>query len=187
MQSDAMNAGVNPGGLQSRIEIRVLLCYILSHTDVPVPLDAVKERIHFEGIANYFETAFAISELEENNNIVVSGEDCGIKLYSITKEGKDVADALGNSVPFSIRERCMQITDEVINRRRSEHDNRVYMKKAENGFYITCSIMEKDMELVSVKLLVPDEETAEIVKNNFLDNPIETLVNATSVLIGTKL
>lgn len=187
MLSDAMDAGVNPGGLQSRLEIRILLCYILANTDDPIPLDIVKEKMHFEGIANYFETAFAISELEENKNICVSGQDGNTKLYAITNEGRDVAENLGSDVPFSIRERCLQISREVVARRRNERENRVSKVKTENGVYVTCSIMEKEMELVSVKILVPDDETAGTVENRFLDNPMETLINATSVLIGAKI
>ena len=66
MFSDAMSAGVNPGGLQSRTEIRVLICYVLQYSSAPLPLDKLKERLHFEGIANYFETSYAISDLEES-------------------------------------------------------------------------------------------------------------------------
>ena len=66
MQTDAMHAGVAPGGLKSRIEIRVLICYILVNSDLPVPLEAVKEQLHFRGIANYFETAYAIAYITSN-------------------------------------------------------------------------------------------------------------------------
>ena len=47
--------------------------------------------------------------------------------------------------------------------------------------------MENKMELVSVKLLVPDEESVNTVRENFFNNPVEVLVNATMGLIGTKI
>ena len=61
------------------------------------------------------------------------------------------------------------------------------VEKAENGFYVTCSVMEKDIEVVSIKLLVPDDETAGTVKDNFLSDPVETLVNATAALTGSQI
>lgn len=187
MQSDAMNAGVNPGGLQSRIEIRVLLCYILSNISSPIPLDLLKERLHFEGIANYFEISFAITELLENQNIELYSDSEDIKLYCITKIGKDISNALGNNVPFSIRERGIELANEVIDRCKFERDNRVSIDKCDNGFYVKCSVMEKDLVLASVTLLVPDSETADAVKNNFLNNPIEALANITATLTGSKI
>lgn len=186
MISDAMNAGVNPGGLQSRTDIRVLICYILEKNPSPVPLDLVKEQLHFEGIANYFETAFAITELQESGNIVAAEEE-GLHLYSITDSGRSVCSALEKGLPQSVKDNALKITQTIINRRRNERENKVVLEKNDFGYFVTCSVMEKDLELVSVKLLVPDKETAKNVKNNFLNNPIETLVNVTASLTGMKL
>ncbi len=187
MEFDAMNAGVNPGGLQSRLEIRVLICYILDNTTSPVPLKPVIERLHFEGIANYFETAFAISELEENGCICSPDTDSEKKAYVLTADGKSISSNLGKNVPFSVRERSLEIANEVIQRKRNEREHIVTKEKVSNGIYVTCKVMEKDWELVSVKLLVPDETTAETVKTNFLNNPMEVLISATSSLTGTKI
>lgn len=187
MQSDAMNAGVIPGGLQSRTEIRVLVCFVLSNCSRPVPLDLLKEKLHFEGLANYFELSFAISELLENNNISLYSQEDGNDYFIATSAGKEIANQLGNTLPFSVRERAMELTIEVVERCNYERDNRVEIQKIDNKYYVYCSVMEKDMELASVKLLVPDNETALNVKNKFLSNPIETLANITSVLIGSKI
>lgn len=187
MFSDAISAGVNPGGLRSRTEIRVLICYILTNINESVPLERVKERLHFDGIANFFETAYAITELEENGNIGVEREENGLKYYAPTGECKSIVEALGNSVPFTVRERAIEITEDILNRRRSERDNKVIKEKCQDGYYITCSVMELDRELVSVKLLVPDEQTADRVKERFYENPMQVLVNATNGLTGTKI
>ncbi len=185
--SDAMSAGVNPGGLQSRTEIRVLICYLLQYSKVPVPLERVKERLHFDGIANYFEVAFAISDLEEGGNIGVAYEENGLKFYIATGDCKNITEALGNNVPLTIRERTMKISEEIIQRIKNERDNKVLIEKCDNGYYITCSVMEGQREMVSVKLLVPDDESAQIVKDNFYKNPVQVLINATEGLTGTKL
>ncbi len=187
MYSDALTAGVKHGGLHSRTEIRVLICYILDNLSVPVSLERVKERLHFDGIANYFELTFAITELEENGNIGVVEEEDGVKYYIATGDCSEIAKALGNSVPFSVRERALEIAKQVIDRRRNQRENKVFKEKTEHGVYVTCSVMDRDLELATVKLLVPDDNTANIVTENFLKDPISVLAKATEGLTGTKI
>ena len=94
---------------------------------------------------------------------------------------------MSQSLPQSVKDNSLKIANSIVNRRRNERENRVIFENNELGVFVTCSVMEKDLELVSVKLLVPDEDTAKTVKENFLNNPIETLVNVTSSLTGMKL
>lgn len=187
MISDAITAGVNPGGLQSRTEIRVLICFLLDNVSTPLPLETIKERLHFEGIANYFETAYAISDLEENGNIQKIECDDSKALYVAAGDCSNISDALATSVPFSVRERSLIIANEVVARCRNERENKVTVEKKDNGMYVTCSIMDNDFELASVRLLIPDEETANTVKDNFYKDPMSVFAKITEGLLGTKI
>ncbi len=186
MQTDAMNAGVKPGGLNSKVEIRVLICYLLANATGSVPLENVKEQLHFGGLANYFETALAISDLTENGTIICKEEN-GIKLYTSTVESNRVSNALSGGLPFSVKEKALILTDNIITRIKNERNNKVEIEKAELGYRITCKIFEKDYCLASVSLLVPDEQTANDVKARFLSDPTTTLVKATESLIGADI
>lgn len=187
MYSDALTAGVNPGGLNSRTEIRVLICYILDNVKAPISLERVKERLHFDGIANYFEVAFAITDLEENGNIGVVEEENGIKYYVGTGDCSEISKALGNSVPFSVREKALDIANQIIARRRNQRENKVSKEKTDFGVCVTCSVMDNELTLASISLLVPDDETADTVIDNFLNDPISALLKATEGLIGAKI
>ncbi len=187
MFSDAMSAGVKPGGLFSRTEIRVLICYLLHHIKSPLPLDKVKERLHFDGIANFFEVAYAIADLEENGNISIAFTENKLDYYVAAGDCHNIATAIGTSVPLTVREKAIEIAEQVLNRIKYERENKVTTEKAEHGIYVTCTVMENEMEMISVKLLVPDEETANTVRENFYENPVSVLVNATNGLIGTKI
>ena len=187
MFSEALNAGLKPGGLQSRTEIRVLICYILDNISSPGPLDSVKEQLHFEGIANFFELSVAIEELSDSGHIVPICDESGKKLYTISEEGRNVAKTLSSSLPLSVKENSVNIAGRIVKRSLNERHNKVSIDKTELGLYVTCAIMEGELELAGVKLLVPDKETALTVKENFLNNPTETLVNITSALTGVKL
>ena len=187
MLSDALNAGVNPGGLQSRTEIRVLICYILDNIPSPVPLESVKEQLHFEGIANFFELTVAIAELSDSGHITSSAEGDGKSLFTITDDGRNVAKTLATGLPTSVKEHSLKIAERIVKRATSERQNKVTVEKGELGLYVTCTIMEGELELASVKLLVPDDETALTVRENFLNNPTETLLNITSALTGMRI
>lgn len=187
MLSDALNAGLRPGGLQSRTEIRVLICYLLDNIAVPVPFESVKEQLHFEGIANFFELSVAIEELCDSGHITTCSDDSDKKLFLITDEGRNVAKTLSSGLPLSVKEHSLEITNRIVKRAANENQHKVSIERTESGLYVTCTVMEGEMELASAKLLVPDDETATTVKENFLNNPAKTLLDITAGLTGMKL
>ena len=187
MMSDALNAGVQPGGLRTRLEIRVLLCYILKMIKEPAPLEPIKEMLHFEGVANYFETAFAIAELEDNGIIISTDDDGANKLYCLSESKYDALDFLFPDLPFSVRENALNIAKNILKRRKNERENNVLIEQTNDGVYVECSCMEKERKIVSVRLLVPDLDTANSIKERFLEEPIKLLISATSALTGNDL
>ncbi|MEG1887341.1 MAG: DUF4364 family protein [Oscillospiraceae bacterium] len=182
MKNDALTAGVFPGGLTSRAEIRILICYILMNIDKPVPRRELTELLHFNGIANYFEVAFAMGDLEENNHISVVGKNSD-NLYMVTKSGINIAKTLEKNVPLTIREYSCKLVEKMISRLKNEKENKVSIEEKPNGCLISCSVMEGESELMTVRLLVPDIHCAEVVKNAFLDDPTSVFVGINDVLL----
>lgn len=181
-----MSAGVAPGGLVNKTEIKVLICYLLKTFDKPLPLDRLKEQLHFSGIANYFELAAAIADLEESKVISSKMVD-GEKEYIGTTKSNEVYDALGKSLVLTIKEKSFEVINKYLSRKKMEQENNVVIEKCEGGYYVTCSVKERNLDLVSVKLFVTNESAAQTVKNNFLDDPAKVLIKATEFLAGTKL
>ena len=60
---DAFSAGVEPGGLYTSQEIKILICYMLLGVGEPMERQMVTELIAGNGMANFFETAAAVDEL----------------------------------------------------------------------------------------------------------------------------
>ena len=52
MEFDAFSAGVEPGGLRSQSEIRLLLCYLLKSVDLPLSRSMILSVIQDSGLAN---------------------------------------------------------------------------------------------------------------------------------------
>ena len=91
MEQDALRAGVAPGGLLSTAEVRILICYILSTAQEPVPGKRLAELLHYEGLANYFEVEEGIHALLEQRQISAADEP---DAYCITPSGRDAAETL---------------------------------------------------------------------------------------------
>ena len=69
MEMDAWNLGIEPGGLTSKTEIKLLICYLLKSLDAPLSKLQLSDIIQGEGLANYFELIQALDELIRDDNV----------------------------------------------------------------------------------------------------------------------
>ena len=71
--------GIEPGGLRSRNEIKLLVCYLLSGVDEKITRSQLCEIALDKGLANYFEVNQAVSDLIET-----------VRLYRILSSVKSI-------------------------------------------------------------------------------------------------
>lgn len=166
MESNAISAGV--GSLISTAEIKVLICYVISGVNSPVPGKQLANQLNIEGIANYFEVMEALEALLKSGNLTYNESD---DTYEVTKVGAAAADTLKTILPFTIKEKAFALTAKMIARLKTAKETRIETVK-ENGFmYLICSAVENGADLMSIKLMVTDEAQAAAIKERFLDNP----------------
>ena len=91
--------------------------------------------------------------------------------YYITPAGEMIARELEDTLAPTVRERATQCALMLIEKERREKENKVTIKKCDNGFTVTCSISGGDMELLSFSLYVPDINQARLIRKNFYKNP----------------
>ena len=171
MQNDALTAGVKPGGLIDKTEIRLLICYILAKIDQPIHREVLVELLWNEGIANYFELSDAVGALVEAQQIVAVDDEEAI--FVISETGRDIADTLHDSLPLTMRQKAVRTTLRTLAKIRHDGENKVSITKAKSGGYnVKCTVLEEEAELMSVSLLVPDKLHANTIKQHFIDDPI---------------
>ena len=179
--ADAFMAGVEPGGLTNVQEIRILLCYMLQSVAAPIPRDALTDIITAGGLANYFDTEDAIEDLIRLQHLVQT-ED---KLIATTVTGNQIGESLGVRIPYTLRERSVKAALQLLKRREVERDNKVDIRKLEEGGYeVTCTVMDGDRALLSVTLRVSDPWQAEQIKEQFLTDPALLYRSNLAVLTG---
>ena len=166
---DAFDAGVEPGGLRTRSNVRLLICYILDSLKKPIKRDYVITSMQKNGIANYFEIIDAFVDLrnKENIELVDEAEDS----YTVTKTGRLIAANLGEDLPKTIRERALSAVSELLMQEQNRNENTVEIVKSKHGYMVDCHIKGGDEDLFSFQIYVPDSKQARLVKRNFLSDP----------------
>lgn len=167
MNFDAFTGGVEPGGLRSKSDIRILLCYILKSVGTPLSAGALSRILQEKSLANYFEVQDALSALEARGNI--SHTEDGD--YRLEPQGESIAENLDVTLPLSVRDKAIAAAMAMLANARVERENTVTTERTERGYNVTCHISGGDMELMHLTVYVPDQHQARAVKKNFHRDP----------------
>ena len=182
MTFDAFDEGINPGGMRSKNEIRILICYLLKSLKVPVSKEIILESLQKDGLANYFESSSCFDGLLKHKNIKAVDDN----KYTLTEGGNTIAIQLESSLATTVKEKAFHCAMSLIEEEKKEKENKVEIAKNENGYTVKCTISGGDIDLFSFELYVPDYTQAKIVKRNFRKNPELIYKTMLSVLAKEK-
>lgn len=169
MKSDAFSAGVTLGGLRSKKDIKLLICYILSNINGALTKEDILTIMQEHNLANYFEINNAISELLEDKNICENPDNKDT--YIATETGKMISEQLDTSLPLSVRDKAISASINLLAKIKRESDNKVSIEQKGNGCFVHFNISGGEMDLMSFTLFVPDILQANLVKSNFQESP----------------
>ncbi len=172
--------GVEPGGLRTSQEIKILVCYMLMGAGEPMPRQAVLDIISGNGMANFFETGSAIDELVRLGHLSEGPDDT----LSLTETGRQVADTLSGMIPYTLRERSVKSALQLLTRIRRERENTVKIEKLPHGYNVTCCINDDEYPLMSFTLRVADDLQAQLIRENFLNDPVLLYRSLLAILSG---
>lgn len=170
MEFDAFDAGVEPGGLRSKSDIKLLICYLLRSVGRPLTKETIDEVMQSYGLANYFAVSQSLLELAEAGSITCVNVQ-GTAAYQLEQSGRQAADMLESALPVTVREKAVNAALRLLAKERRERENTVRIEKKDGRCTVVCSILDNDVELMGVRLFVGDELQAQTVKENFLRDP----------------
>ena len=168
MEFDAFTGGVDFGGLRSKNDIKILICYMLCTLDAPFAKEDILRVLQDQALANYFEINDAFSSLEEMGNVTKDGDGN----YRVTAPGQQISDSLYAVLPLSVREKAIQAASQLRAQAKVERENTVEIERTENGYNVTCHVSGGNVELMQFTLYVPDLYQARMVKRNFHKDPV---------------
>ena len=185
MEFDAFTGGVDPGGLRNRADIGILICYMLDSIDQPFLQKDLVEIIQENGLANYFEIISSISELVKCRNITYTDQEQ--TTLRITENGRLISRQLNTNLSLSVRQKAAGATVQFMERRKTETENPVTIRKAEGGGYqVNFRVTDGMRDLMSLTLFVPDLSEANAVKRSFHKNPQRLYSIVLAGVIGEK-
>ena len=185
--NDVFRAGVEPGGLTMDYEIKVLICYLLSRLDSPMPAAGLCEVLTGEGIANYFEAASAASGLLKSGHLCSETGQDGELCYQITDLGRGAAATFEKDLPSTVRQKALDAARRHLLMRRRKAHNKVRIKRVEDGYQLSLSISDVGSNLLDLTVLLPDEETCERVRDRFFDDPVAFYQGMLNLMTGGEL
>lgn len=169
MSYDAFDEGISLGGMRTKNEIRTLICYMFTAVGKPMSKELVVNALLKKGLTNYFEASSCFDDLISNGNLKL--DENSDKLYVPTVNGKIISEQLEDTLPLTAKERAFECALLLLEKERIERENKVTTEKADNGYYVTCEVSGGDMNLMELKMYMPDSNQAKSVKRNFYKNP----------------
>lgn len=169
---DAMNAGVAPGGLVNRDDIKMLICYMLDVVGSPVSKRMIGDVMQEEELANYFEVMNAISELIEIGNLeeTVEGDE---EILTLTERGRSAVEVLAMDIPKTVRETAVKSLVHFMTLERNARENEVQITPRDDGGYdVAFTLKDHDFPMMELKIYVADRDQAETLKHNFVEDPV---------------
>ncbi len=181
LEKNTFSEGIEPGGLRSAPEIKLLICYLLKALNQPLSRSQINEIMQEYPIANYFEVNQALSELVRSGSVIseLAGDTELMRLPG--KLMFDVAN-IERSLPRSVREKAMTAALQVLARERVKRESSVEITKLEQGFHVTFTVKDMGTELLTLKVYVADESQVETVKRNFYDKAVAIYSGVISAL-----
>lgn len=182
MAFDTFDEGIIPGGVRSKNEIRILICYLFTSVGVPMSKDVLVEAIQKQGLANYFETSACFDDLVLHHNIECT--DNKEQLYFVTENGKIISKQLESTLSYTVKERAYTCAVSLLEQRKIEKENTVTIEQKNGGFNVQCTISGGNVELLSFQIFAPDTNQAKLIKKNFHKDP--ELIYKTMIALLTK-
>ena len=167
MTNDTFDEGIALGGLRSKREIKVLICYLFASVKDALSESLVTEAIIEYELANFFEVKAAFDELLRGENLKKAGIVDNEQTYLLTEQGEMIASQLESTLAHSVKEKALKCAVELLAERKTARENTVEIEKTENGYRVNCHVSGGDVDLLQFSLYAPDIEQAELMKKNF--------------------
>ncbi len=186
MESDIFRAGVAPGSPTTDVEIKMLLCYLLSHLEESISFTQLHEALSEYNLVNYFELVQALDDLCSLGQLSVSTEN-SLDLYRITPLGKEIGAEFERTLPLATREKALEATRRVMERQRrlTEVDIRETPCR-DGGFLLELSIPDKDGELIGLRVFAPTRRECDRMRKRFLNAPLTIYKGVMALLTGDE-
>lgn len=150
--------------------LNILLCYLLYKINRPIETEQLYEIAIGTEIVNYFYYQDSIDYLIKNSLISVTKDD-GKDFFILEAKGIECARRLKSYAPKSYRDRLVLAALRYFARVKAEHGMKIEYIPIDNGYYTRVCCLDKDCDLMDLKLYAPDLTQAKLLGEKIMLNP----------------
>lgn len=155
MQSDALTL------------YKLIILYILNKVDFPLTNAQLTDFILEKEYTNYFNIQQALNDLISSELITVSSVRHSSH-YRITSSGKETLDFFNSKISDAIKTDIMEFLRKNRYSLREEVSNIAdYYEEKKNEFIVRCQVKEQGSAIIDLSLIVPTEDVAASICNNW--------------------
>lgn len=152
---------------------KLIILYILDKVDFPLTNSQLSDFILEKEYTNYFNIQQAISELTEQELVTVSTIRHS-SYYRITETGKETLTFFNNKISDAIKDDILEYLRNNKYALREEVSNIAdYYEEKMNEFVVRCQVKEQGSSIIDLSLIVPTEDAAIAICNNWRKNSQE--------------
>ena len=157
-----------PGFIHDKLEVRILILYIVSRLVESVPVETILDLALCDDGVNYFEFMECLNDLVDTRHLTCSMAG----RYSITEKGIRNCSVCESELPYSVRLKCDRNIAECNRRLRRKRQVRSSWEKRPNGTWTVRLVLDDDAgNVMDLHLVVLREDMAKAVAARFEEKP----------------
>lgn len=169
----------NIGFIQSELDMKLLVLYIMSHAAEPITFFQLLEIAMCDAGVDYFSLTQAVTHMVETGQLEFQNDR-----YAITEKGRRNSEICESSLPYSVRMHCDDALVQLNKLLRQEAQIQSSVSLNSDGTYtLHLCLNDVNTPLLKLDLLVPSTEQAEVMAKNFKADPAGLYLHLTHLLM----
>ena len=171
--------------LKKKSDMKLFILYLMDKIGYPLDFSTLNDIVSVGGIVSGFDFAECFSELLDAENIrevKLESGDC----YSLSERGKNIVEALSDSLIPSLRENAVKSAMKLLSFRRSgQRISQTVETDPKNGTKrLVCTVVNNDGVQFELKLAVDSQSILDKMQYNFNRRPEEIYKAIYALLAG---
>lgn len=155
------------GFIQGKLEIKLLILYILSRAEEPLDMDTLTDVAMCDSGVSYFDFTSALAELVESLHVERRGN-----LFLATEQGRENGGIMEDQLPYSVRLRCDVKLAEINERFQEAKRVQTELVRLDSGSWrVSLRFDSEEENLFALSITLPLQEDGKKLIARFRSDP----------------
>jgi len=172
---------VRPGFIHDKLDIKLLILYILARAAEPVDFSTITDLTVGDGVMDYFDYAECLAELVSTDHLKLDNDR-----YAVTEKGERNGRTCESSLPAFLRKKCDERLEKLNVTLRRESQVQAQVLPRDDGTHTVRLHLDDEADtLLALDLLAVSSQQAEQIAQRFRNHP-EAIYNGILKLLTEK-